>query len=162
MDCSICHEAISATTGIATLSCSHSFHINCIGKWLISLDAGTCPCCRKKMNALEDLPKASEKGYSNIYDSAAVAAQLKADIEEAVAEVMAEEAEEADKRRKAKIMGFNAFVKHCKETIPEIAAISKVSEQRRLAYELKRNDRVGYKKFITEWNTSILQSIIAE
>ena len=147
MDCSICYQAISATTGIATLSCSHSFHINCIGKWLISLDEGTCPCCRKKMSALEDLPKAS--GF-NIYDDAA--ARLAADIAEAVAEAMAEEAEEAEKKRKAKNRGFIAFIKHCKDTIPEIAAISRVPEQIRLANELKRSDRAGYKKFITEWN----------
>lgn len=157
MDCSICYQAISATTGIATLSCSHSFHINCIGKWLISIDEGTCPCCRKKMSALEDLPKASEKEkvYTfNMYEDPVIAAQLKADIAEAVAEAMAEDAEAARNERKAKIMGFRAFVQHCKDTIPEIAAISRDSEQRRLANELKKSDRAAYKKFITEWNAA--------
>ena len=157
MDCPICREAISTTTGIATLSCLHSFHINCIGMWFSSLDEGTCPCCRKVMSALEDLPNASEKEKKytfNVYDNPVVAAQIAADIAEAVAEVMAEEAEEARNERKAKIMGFRAFVKHCKDTIPEIAAISRVSEQRRLATELKKKDMVAYKKFITEWNAS--------
>lgn len=157
MDCSICYQAISATTGIATLSCSHSFHINCIGKWLTSLDEGTCPCCRKKMSALEDLPKVSEteKEYAfNVYNNAEAAAQIAADIAEAVAEAMAEEAEAARNERKTKIMGFRAFVQHCKDTIPEIAAISRDSEQRRLANELKKRDRAAYKKFITEWNAA--------
>jgi hypothetical protein len=113
------------------------------------------------MSALEDLPKASEKEkvYTfNMYEDPVIAAQLKADIAEAVAEAIAEEAEEAEKKRKAKIMGFKAFVQHCKDTIPEIAAISRDSEQRRLANELKRSDRAGYKKFITEWNA--VQTII--
>lgn len=149
--CSICHEAITATTGITTLSCSHSFHINCIGKWFVSLDESTCPCCRKVMSAVEDLPKAS-KDSLNIYDDAA--ALLAADIAEAVAEAMSEEAEEARKKRKAKVMGFRAFVQHCKDTIPAIAAISRASEQLRLVNELKKDDRVAYKKFITEWNTA--------
>ena len=153
MICPICHEAISTTTGIATLSCSHSFHINCIGKWFSSLDEGTCPCCRKKMSALEDLPTSFKKENEDIltiYNDAAE--RLAVDIAEAVAEAMAEEAEEAEKKRKAKNRGFIAFIKHCKDTIPEIAAISRVSEQIRLANELKRSDRAGYKKFITEWN----------
>ena len=61
MECSICFEAISTTTGVATLSCSHSFHICCIASWFINLDKGTCPCCRKEMSALEDLPHSFEE-----------------------------------------------------------------------------------------------------
>ncbi len=101
------------------------------------------------MSALEDLPKAS-----SAFSSAAASAQLASDIAEAVAEAIAEEAEEARKKRNAKNMGFNAFVQHCKDTIPEIATASRVSEQRRLAKEMKENDRVAYKNFITKWNTA--------
>jgi hypothetical protein len=57
LDCSICYDAINATTGVATLSCSHSFHISCIAGWFAKLEKGSCPCCRKEMSALEDLPK---------------------------------------------------------------------------------------------------------
>ena len=60
MECSICYDAIDATTGVATLSCSHSFHICCIAGWFAKLEKGTCPCCRKEMSALEDLPQAAE------------------------------------------------------------------------------------------------------
>jgi hypothetical protein len=56
-ECSICYDAINATTGVATLSCSHSFHISCIAGWFAKLEKGSCPCCRKEMSALEDLPK---------------------------------------------------------------------------------------------------------
>jgi hypothetical protein len=59
-ECSICYDAINATTGVATLSCSHSFHICCIAGWFAKLEKGTCPCCRKEMSALEDLPQATE------------------------------------------------------------------------------------------------------
>jgi hypothetical protein len=57
LECSICYDAINATTGVATLSCSHSFHISCIAGWFAKLEKGTCPCCRKEMSALEDVPK---------------------------------------------------------------------------------------------------------
>lgn len=60
LDCSICCSAIDATTGVATLSCSHSFHISCIAGWFYTLEKGTCPCCRKEMSALEDLPQSAE------------------------------------------------------------------------------------------------------
>jgi hypothetical protein len=60
MECSICYDAIDATTGVATLSCSHSFHICCIAGWFAKLEKGTCPCCRKEMSAHEDLPQATE------------------------------------------------------------------------------------------------------
>jgi len=59
-ECSICYDAIDATTGVATLSCSHSFHICCIAGWFAKLEKGTCPCCRKEMSALEDLPQPAE------------------------------------------------------------------------------------------------------
>jgi hypothetical protein len=60
MECSICYDEINATTGVATLSCAHSFHICCIAGWFAKLEKGTCPCCRKEMSALEDLPQPVE------------------------------------------------------------------------------------------------------
>jgi hypothetical protein len=44
MDCSICYESISAATGQVSLSCSHHFHLGCIGRWL--LKSSSCPLCR--------------------------------------------------------------------------------------------------------------------
>jgi hypothetical protein len=62
MECSICYDAIDTTTGVATLSCAHSFHICCIAGWFAKLEKGTCPCCRKEMSSLEDLPQPAEEG----------------------------------------------------------------------------------------------------
>ena len=67
-ECSICYDAIDATTGVATLSCSHSFHICCIAGWFAKLEKGTCPCCRKEMSALEDLPQPAEADESDDED----------------------------------------------------------------------------------------------
>ena len=52
--CAICLEAISTTTGMTTLACSHSFHFRCIASWILAHD--TCPCCRSKLGDLEKLP----------------------------------------------------------------------------------------------------------
>ena len=57
-ECPICYDAVDASTGIATLSCTHSFHISCISGWFLKQEIGTCPCCRKEMAAIEDLPRA--------------------------------------------------------------------------------------------------------
>ena len=65
MECPVCYDTIDATTGVATLSCSHSFHICCIAGWFAKLEKGTCPCCRKEMSALEDLPPASAEADSD-------------------------------------------------------------------------------------------------
>lgn len=56
-ECPICYESITATSGITTLSCSHSFHYGCISGWFLNQDVGTCPCCRKEMTTTEDLPR---------------------------------------------------------------------------------------------------------
>ena len=50
MECSICFDEITKETGQTILSCQHSFHFNCIGKWFVQkilddLDQ-ECPCCR--------------------------------------------------------------------------------------------------------------------
>ena len=40
--CAICHE--DDTVVRHTLACNHTFHLHCIGKWL--LNNRTCPMCR--------------------------------------------------------------------------------------------------------------------
>lgn len=52
--CPICHEAITKETGITTMSCSHSFHLKCIGTWI--LKSTSCPCCRSEISEHEKLP----------------------------------------------------------------------------------------------------------
>lgn len=44
MDCSICFDAIAASTGSATLSCGHQYHLGCIARWLMTNES--CPYCR--------------------------------------------------------------------------------------------------------------------
>jgi len=65
MDCPICYDKITVTTGVTTLSCSHSFHLSCISGWFLKQEVGTCPCCRKEMAAIEDLPRDDESVYSD-------------------------------------------------------------------------------------------------
>jgi hypothetical protein len=66
MECPICYENIDATTGQTTLSCSHSFHYGCISGWFLKQDVGNCPCCRKEMTAIEDLPRDNDSEASSI------------------------------------------------------------------------------------------------
>ena len=55
-DCSICFDAVTATTGRTTLSCGHEFHLKCIGSWLMRSEAAaTCPCCRSEPTEHERL-----------------------------------------------------------------------------------------------------------
>lgn len=56
MDCPICYEAINAKTGVATLSCSHSYHISCLSQWFsMNSDTQSCPFCRHEANETEKL-----------------------------------------------------------------------------------------------------------
>ena len=50
-NCSICHDSINASTGHCTLSCSHSYHIQCLTKW--SSNNPTCPLCRHSLSETE-------------------------------------------------------------------------------------------------------------
>ncbi len=43
MDCAICQE--NGSGEIVQTDCNHSFHINCIARWVVKDD--TCPLCRK-------------------------------------------------------------------------------------------------------------------
>ena len=50
-NCSICHDSINASTGHCTLSCSHSYHIQCLTKW--SSTNPSCPLCRHSLSETE-------------------------------------------------------------------------------------------------------------
>ena len=72
MDCSICLNAIKKETGETKLSCGHSFHIGCIGRWILKNES--CPCCRTEMceeaRISEDNEPESESEYDDSdYDS---------------------------------------------------------------------------------------------
>ena len=58
--CPICYDDISSDTGRTVLSCAHEFHLFCIASWFIQCDESSCPCCRKTMGKLEDLPTEDE------------------------------------------------------------------------------------------------------
>ena len=56
--CAICIEDIDVlTTGCTTLSCQHAFHYSCITSWFLNThNQSSCPCCRKVMGPMEDVP----------------------------------------------------------------------------------------------------------
>lgn len=60
--CAICLGEIDvATTGCTTTSCQHTFHFFCLSSWFIATrDPSSCPCCRKLMGPMEDVPLADE------------------------------------------------------------------------------------------------------
>jgi hypothetical protein len=90
MDCAICFEAIEkATTGQATLSCGHNFHIRCVVQWFYSQEgASSCPFCRHEVGAKEDLPTAEDMGqededeseYSEDYEEESPPVRLSAPV----------------------------------------------------------------------------------
>ena len=53
MDCCICCDEITAATGQATLACSHTFHLGCVGQWLMK--NSSCPMCRSETCAKEKI-----------------------------------------------------------------------------------------------------------
>lgn len=55
MDCPICLDAITASTGVVTTSCGHSFHFSCISAWYAK-NKSNCPCCRAAAAPTEALP----------------------------------------------------------------------------------------------------------
>lgn len=58
MECSICLNEITKTTGLATLSCCHNFHLACIGKWILKNES--CPMCRHELNEDERIAEPVE------------------------------------------------------------------------------------------------------
>ena len=55
-ECSICFEALTASTGHCTLGCSHTFHLACIGRWT-NHSSSSCPLCRKELGETEVIAK---------------------------------------------------------------------------------------------------------
>jgi len=64
MDCSICFDAINASTGSTTTSCGHTFHFRCLAHWSIqkiqAADHQNCPLCRHEMVESERLPEPAD------------------------------------------------------------------------------------------------------
>jgi hypothetical protein len=60
--CAICFDEIDvAVTGCTTLSCQHAFHYSCITAWFLNThNQSSCPCCRKVMGPMEDVPYEQE------------------------------------------------------------------------------------------------------
>jgi hypothetical protein len=60
MECSICFNAITSTTGKVELSCSHPFHFSCLTTWFdkqkLQGAHENCPLCRHESNEFEKLP----------------------------------------------------------------------------------------------------------
>lgn len=53
-DCSICLSEIAVkSTGCVEMTCSHTYHLKCISKWLSNHD--TCPICRHACSEMETL-----------------------------------------------------------------------------------------------------------
>ena len=50
-DCPICYESVDISTGHCTLSCKHTFHINCLTHW--SATNPSCPLCRHELSDKE-------------------------------------------------------------------------------------------------------------
>lgn len=65
MECSICYNEITSSTGKVELSCSHSFHFSCLTKWFdrqSSEGCGqNCPMCRHEANEFEKMPEPQEE-----------------------------------------------------------------------------------------------------
>ena len=47
MDCPICFESITPSTGNVTTSCGHSYHFSCLSDWYVTQEKKSCPCCRR-------------------------------------------------------------------------------------------------------------------
>ncbi len=65
-NCSICLDDILATTGSATLSCGHHFHIGCLGRWLVKNES--CPYCRHEANDKEKIAEDQEDDEESEYE----------------------------------------------------------------------------------------------
>jgi len=69
-ECSICLSEINTKTGGAQLSCSHRFHVGCIGRWILKNES--CPCCRHEMCSEERIAedtKEDEESEDEDYDA---------------------------------------------------------------------------------------------
>ncbi|XP_077131221.1 uncharacterized protein LOC143785956 [Ranitomeya variabilis] len=62
--CTICLDDIVAGNEVSSMECSHSFHLACIGRWL--LDNNTCPLCRHTNSQQEYLVHAYLENHGEI------------------------------------------------------------------------------------------------
>jgi hypothetical protein len=64
------------------------------------------------------------------------------------------EVKEKEKRKAAPAtMAWHAFVKHCKDTMPELASIS-FAEKLLAIKARKENDKAGYETFVNVWKAA--------
>jgi hypothetical protein len=65
IECSICYEAITSSTGKVVMSCKHTFHFKCLTTWFQSQEknelASNCPCCRHEATEYEAMPVSSHE-----------------------------------------------------------------------------------------------------
>lgn len=56
LECSICCDEIGCAR--ATLACNHTFHLGCIGRWILKNES--CPMCRRAMEEKERIAEDAE------------------------------------------------------------------------------------------------------
>ena len=64
-DCVICFETLTIEKTI-NLPCKHSFHLDCIKKWV--KESATCPMCRKKISSIFIENETPPEVANSIYD----------------------------------------------------------------------------------------------
>ena len=88
MDCAICYGPITPATGKLQLSCSHSFHINCLALWFETLNqtqrTQNCPYCRHESSELEIIPTSSDLYYRLYREMTVIHNQLEGALREEV------------------------------------------------------------------------------
>jgi hypothetical protein len=63
-ECSICLSSQKSKEKITVLSCSHSYHNNCITKWVIQNN--TCPLCRSNIDMTVISPNLTTNTDNNL------------------------------------------------------------------------------------------------
>lgn len=53
MECSICFDEITSSSGQVVLGCSHTYHLGCVSRWF--LKETTCPLCRQETGEKEKI-----------------------------------------------------------------------------------------------------------
>jgi hypothetical protein len=62
LDCVVCMSRFVLREEVTTLPCKHTFHRDCMERWLIG-ENGTCPCCRTPVAAVS--PTSSQLLFSH-------------------------------------------------------------------------------------------------